>query len=119
MNTVTSGRPSDDDLRRLLSGAHHDPHSVLGVHADHAGTTVARAYRPGAKAVAVLAGAVRTELDEVGDGFFAGTLPDNPGEYKLEVSYNGEPLVVDDPYRWLPTLGELDLHLFGEGRHEK
>jgi 1,4-alpha-glucan branching enzyme len=26
---------------------------------------------------------------------------------------------VDDPYRWLPTLGELDLHLLGEGRHER
>ena len=25
---------------------------------------------------------------------------------------------VDDPYRWLPTLGEIDLHLIGEGRHE-
>src|SRR3712207_8957662 len=26
---------------------------------------------------------------------------------------------VDDPYRWLPTLGEVDLHLIGEGRHER
>jgi 1,4-alpha-glucan branching enzyme len=26
---------------------------------------------------------------------------------------------VDDPYRCLPTLGELDLHLIGEGRHQK
>jgi 1,4-alpha-glucan branching enzyme len=113
------GTPSADDLRRLLSGAHHDPHGVLGVHADHAGTTVARAYRPGAKTVAVLAGSTRTELDEVADGLFAGVLTEHPGAYKLEVNYNGEPLVVDDPYRWLPTLGELDLHLFGEGRHER
>ena len=28
-------------------------------------------------------------------------------------------MIVDDPYRWLPTLGELDLHLIGEGRHEQ
>ena len=28
-------------------------------------------------------------------------------------------VIVDDPYRWLPTLGELDLHLIGEGRHEQ
>jgi 1,4-alpha-glucan branching enzyme len=26
--------------------------------------------------------------------------------------------VADDPYRHLPTLGEVDLHLIGEGRHE-
>ena len=25
----------------------------------------------------------------------------------------------DDPYRFLPTLGEIDLHLIGEGRHER
>ena len=25
----------------------------------------------------------------------------------------------DDPYRFLPTLGEIDLHLIGEGRHEE
>jgi 1,4-alpha-glucan branching enzyme len=28
-------------------------------------------------------------------------------------------LLVDDPYRHLPTLGEVDLHLIGEGRHEE
>ena len=26
---------------------------------------------------------------------------------------------VDDPYRYLPTLGEMDLHLINEGRHEQ
>src|SRR3712207_9581385 len=26
---------------------------------------------------------------------------------------------VDAPYRWLPALGEVDLHLIGEGRHER
>ena len=28
-------------------------------------------------------------------------------------------LLIDDPYRHLPTLGEMDLHLIGEGRHEE
>src|ERR1044071_525081 len=102
--TANSGKPSADDLRRLLSGAHHDPHSVLGVHADHAGGVVARAYRPGAKSVAVLAGAVRTHRDEVADGLFAGALTDTPGSYRLEVDYGGDTVTVDDPYRWLPTL---------------
>ena len=31
----------------------------------------------------------------------------------------GRSTSVDDPYRWLPTLGEIDLHLIGEGRHER
>ena len=114
-----NANPSADDLNRLLAGAHHDPHGLLGAHADHTGTTVVRAYRPAAKAVTVLVGQERTELEEVADGFFAGTLDKHPGAYRLEVDYGRETVVVDDPYRWLPTLGELDLHLFGEGRHEK
>ena len=39
-------------------------------------------------------------------------------DYRLEVSYDAGPIVVDDPYRFLPTLGEIDLHLINEGRHE-
>ena len=31
---------------------------------------------------------------------------------------DGVVVVLDDPYRYWPTLGELDLYLLGEGRHE-
>jgi 1,4-alpha-glucan branching enzyme len=40
-------------------------------------------------------------------------------DYRLEVTYGGDSFPVDDPYRWLPTLGEVDLHLIREGRHER
>ena len=40
-------------------------------------------------------------------------------DYRLEVDYGDGPTVADDPYRFLPTLGEIDLHLIGEGRHEQ
>ena len=41
-------------------------------------------------------------------------------DYRLQVSYDGaEPYTVADAYRFLPTLGEVDLHLFAEGRHER
>ena len=40
--------------------------------------------------------------------------------YKLEVDYGESGTVtIDDPYRFLPTIGELDIHLLGEGRHEE
>jgi len=110
--------PSPSDVDRLLAGAHHDPHSVLGVH--HVGSAVvARAFRPHATAVAVVSGDRRWELPRVVDALFAGELPDHPGDYRLEIDYHGHVSVVDDPYRWLPTVGELDLHLIGEGRHER
>ena len=37
----------------------------------------------------------------------------------IDVDYGQGLIPADDPYRFLPTLGELDLHLIGEGRHEE
>ncbi|MEJ2857079.1 MULTISPECIES: 1,4-alpha-glucan branching protein GlgB [unclassified Saccharothrix] len=108
-----------EDIDRLLAGSHHDPHSVLGVHHLPSGEVVARAFRPGATAVSLVAGDKHWDLDRVADGLFEGDLPEHPGDYRLEVAYPGATVEVDDPYRWLPTVGELDQHLIGEGRHER
>jgi 1,4-alpha-glucan branching enzyme len=116
---VTSIAPAKDEVDRLLGGAHHDPHSVLGAHA-HPGGTVVRALRIGAHSVSVLVGDKRFELDPVEGGLFAGLVPEPPSDYRFEVDYgDGNVVIADDPYRWLPTIGELDLHLIGEGRHER
>jgi len=45
----------------------------------------------------------------------ANTIPD----YRLDVQYEAEPIPADDPYRFWPFLGEVDLHLIAEGRHEE
>ncbi|MBM7772685.1 1,4-alpha-glucan branching enzyme [Actinokineospora baliensis] len=108
-----------DEIERLIAGAHHDPHSLLGAHPTRGGGAVVRALRPNAKSVAVIVGDQRHEMDEVGDSVFAADLATAPVEYLLEVDYGAGPELVQDPYRWLPTLGELDLHLFAEGRHER
>ena len=39
--------------------------------------------------------------------------------YEVEVAHQGRVNRTRDPYTFLPTLGELDLHLFGEGRHHE
>ncbi|MGW5774455.1 1,4-alpha-glucan branching enzyme, partial [Streptomyces longwoodensis] len=106
------------DRDRLLTGTHHDPHGLLGAHPVEDGV-VFRAFRPYARAVAVLAGEVRADLHDEGDGFFSGVLPlrEVPA-YRLVVTYEDTVQEVEDAYRFLPTLGELDLHLIGEGRHE-
>ncbi|MFF8877148.1 1,4-alpha-glucan branching enzyme [Streptomyces flaveolus] len=107
------------DRERLLAGTHHDPHSVLGAHPVPGGIAV-RVFRPYALAVTVLAGELRAELDHDGDGFFSGLLPlDEVPAYRLLVAYEGTVQETEDPYRFLPTLGDLDLHLIGEGRHEQ
>ncbi|MFF2600751.1 1,4-alpha-glucan branching enzyme [Streptomyces californicus] len=107
------------DRGRLLAGDHHAPHDVLGAHPIPGGVLV-RALRPYARSVTVLATGSRTELHDDGDGFFSGVLPvPEVPEYRLEVRYEDDTIEIDDPYRFWPAIGELDLHLIGEGRHEE
>jgi len=111
--------PDAEELERLVGGAHHDPHSILGAHPDGDGVIV-RSLRPDADAVEVLAEGNRYPLERIHPGgVFAGTVPRPLGDYRLEVSYGEKVTEVDDPYRWLPTVGEVDRHLISEGRHER
>jgi 1,4-alpha-glucan branching enzyme len=107
-------------LDLVVTGRHGDPHGVLGAHV-HNGAVTVRAFRPLADSVVVVSGSTKVPLTHEHEGVWAGVLdvPDVP-DYRIEVTYAGGPAVVtDDPYRYLPTLGELDLHLINEGRHER
>ncbi|MET8454629.1 1,4-alpha-glucan branching enzyme, partial [Streptomyces sp. NPDC005209] len=109
--------PADRD--RLLAGAHHDPHALLGAHPVPGGMLF-RALRPFARAVSILVDGTRGRLVSEGGGLFAAVLPyDTVPSYTLLVEYEDGEHEVHDPYRFLPALGELDLHLIGEGRHEQ
>ena len=102
-------------MEHLISGDTHDPHSVLGAH-PQGENTVIRALRRGAKQVSVVAGGTSHPMTKVHEeGLFAVDLPGTVLEYRLDV----DGTICDDPYRYAPTLGELDLHLIGEGRHER
>jgi 1,4-alpha-glucan branching enzyme len=95
------------------------PHSYLGAHETKDGVVV-RALRPEAESVRVEPAGV--ELEDIGGGVWEGVVPDAelPYEYELVVAYpDGNTFTLRDPYAFLPTLGDLDLHLAGEGRHEK
>jgi 1,4-alpha-glucan branching enzyme len=112
-----------ETLERVAAGAYHAPHSVLGAHLDDHGHVTIRTVKHLAKSVAVVTEAGRTEMSHEAHGVWtavleplqAGHVPD----YRLEVVYDVEPVTIDDPYHYLPTVGELDLHLIGEGRHER
>ncbi len=109
-------------LDRLVRGEHHDPHQLLGGHPSRKGLTL-RAFRPDAASVTAVVNGDRHPLKQVHEaGVFAGVLSGSSTvpDYRLEVTYpSGESYVVDDAYRFLPTVGELDLYLIGEGRHEE
>ena len=83
--------------------------------------TVIRTRRPLAReVVAVLASGARIELSHVLGGVWEGAHTLGPQDYQIETTYeDGAVWKADDPYRFTPTLGELDLHLIQEGRHER
>ena len=115
----------DSLLDAVADGAHHDPHAVLGIHAgvDAAGAPVStvRTRRPLARSVtAVFADGTRTPLAHVRGGIWEGERRGAPARYEIATTYDDGPdFVVDDPYRHPPAIGELDLHLIAEGRHEE
>ncbi|MER8115108.1 1,4-alpha-glucan branching enzyme [Streptomyces sp. NPDC094031] len=114
---ATALDPAERD--RLLAGAHHDPHALLGAHPVPGGTLF-RALRPNARAVSVLVDGMANPLVSEGGGLFAAVLPyPEIPPYTLLVTYDEDEREVHDPYRFLPALGELDLHLIREGRHEQ
>jgi 1,4-alpha-glucan branching enzyme len=109
---------------QLAARSAADPHAFLGAHPDGNGGVVVRAFRPAARAVRVVTpDGDRAELESVHEaGVFEGRIAgvSLPLDYELEVDYGEEgTYTIGDPYRFLPTLGDMDLHLAGEGRHEE
>jgi 1,4-alpha-glucan branching enzyme len=134
--TTSSGKPLADELELIVNGRHGDPHRILGRHDGKV-----RAFRPDAVAMWLLpeadgavAGApagrpIPMRRIHPG-GVFEAPIPAGVSTYRLQADYpmarvggsNGTGVVTyvfDDAYRAWPTLGDLDLHLFGEGRHRR
>src|ERR687888_654302 len=110
------------ELEALVRREHANPHSVLGLHEDNGGVVV-RALRPAASAITAHLDGIDVELEEIHpggvfEGFLGGAQP--PLHYQLEVDYGDSgTFTIEDPYAFLPTIGDIDLHLIGEGRHEE
>lgn len=107
----------------LLRGEWRSPHDVLGAHpasVDGVDGVVFRARVPRAAHMWVLLDGQRHAMAQVHDAFFEAFVAGAamPLSYRLMVeSVDGEQAEFDDPYRFLPTIGDVDLHLYGEGRH--
>jgi 1,4-alpha-glucan branching enzyme len=109
------------ELKSFLALKHGNPHSILGPHQIDGGVVV-RAFRPDAEAIEILVGARKPRrLERIHDaGVFEIFIPDLPAipSYRLKVYYpNDNVFIQRDAYAFAPTLGDLDLHLFGEGKH--
>jgi 1,4-alpha-glucan branching enzyme len=112
------------DADALSRGELAQPHDLLGAHPDGEVGTIVRAWRPGAEHVCVRVADgldYGCELVHTG-GLWAAHLDGvkPPVQYEIETRYpDGVTVSTVDPYAFLPTVGELDLHLAGEGRHEE
>jgi 1,4-alpha-glucan branching enzyme len=109
------------ELDALVRREHPNPHTVLGAHRDDGGVVV-RVLRPAASGVVVhLEDGTAVELEQIhAGGVFEGLIEgvEPPLRYRLEVDYGpAGNFTIEDPYAFTPTIGELDLHLIGEGRH--
>ena len=110
------------DADQLIARQHANPHAYLGAHPEN-GSVVVRTFRPAASKVELVGpDGKHAALEQVHPGgVFEGHVKGVklPYAYQLEVDYGESGTVtIEDPYRFLPTIGELDLHLVGEGRHE-
>ena len=109
-------------ITAFLEGRHSQPHDLLGHHVGPGGLTVT-AYRPLARTVrAKLQDGRILDLPHVRGGVWSGTTTEvtTSQDYRLLVTYDdGIEHEQDDPYRFAPTLGEMDRFLFNEGRHEQ
>lgn len=116
--------PELDDgvLDAISHGSYAFPHEVLGVHPVADGFVI-RTLRPLAKSVsALLEDGSELALEHLHRGLWQAMVKaKNVPDYRIKTEYDSAsgPWIVDDPYRHLPTIGELDLHLISEGRHER
>ncbi|MDO9498255.1 MAG: 1,4-alpha-glucan branching protein GlgB, partial [Nocardioides sp.] len=107
------------ELDQVVNGEHGHPHAVLGPHV-HEGAVTVRVLKPLASSVVIRHNGTETPLEHEHEGVWVGVLTGETAvpDYRVAVSYGDGPIELDDPYRFLPTLGQVDLHLINEGRHE-
>ncbi|WP_378947212.1 1,4-alpha-glucan branching protein GlgB [Paracoccus sp. R86501] len=115
--TTKPSLPDVNDQIALERGRCDDPFRILGPR----GTGKDRwltVFHPDLAALRVLTKGKAQDLPRVAGDLFAGPIP--AGDYRLQAeSGGGVTWDFDDPYRFGPVLGDMDLHLLGEGTHRR
>jgi len=113
--------------RAVLEGTSADPHAILGAHPAHRDGRdgiLVRALHPDAASIECLLDSGETVAMERWEGtslhwvFLPGRT--FPIRYRLRFRFPGDTTHErEDPYRFPPTVGEMDAHLFNEGTHRR
>jgi 1,4-alpha-glucan branching enzyme len=113
---------SPNEFEALAALRHASPHSLLGMHPLEKGVVV-RALIPGAQSVAAVPTHEKEmptiRLQRLGESdLFEGLSRKASRVYAYDLvvtNADGSRWQTRDPYSFLPTLGESDLYLFGQG----
>ncbi|MCX8108264.1 MAG: 1,4-alpha-glucan branching enzyme, partial [Verrucomicrobiae bacterium] len=119
---------SQAEFEALVEVRHRSPHDLLGMHVlGNRSGVVVRALVPSAQEITAVP-TVETHLPTIslrrlhGSDLFEGSTSaiNRVYAYNLIIKEKtGRERVIRDPYSFLPTVGELDLHLFGEGKERR
>jgi len=111
-------------IAAIVRGEHGDPFAILGPHAEAEGDVISiRAFVPQASRVVAIDaadGSVVADLPRIDEaGFFAGPAGERtrPFHYRLRLTIGESVTEIEDPYRFGPILGDIDVYLLGEGTH--
>ncbi|HNQ88748.1 MAG TPA: 1,4-alpha-glucan branching protein GlgB [Verrucomicrobiota bacterium] len=116
------------EAKSLIEVRHGSPHDLLGMHPLGDGTgVVVRAFVPDAAGVEAVPthepGKPRIRLKRIDPaGLFEGVTRDADQVYAYDLVITGRAggrRSTRDPYSFLPTLGEMDLYLFGQGNERR
>ncbi len=119
--------PLNKQIDRLLRAEHYDPFQVLGVHFSTENTTTAviRCFQPHAESVDLLIDNKLLPMEKIREeGLFECSINRkkvadsdlDPYSYQYKITYyDGIIQTINDPYRFLPVLGEEDQYLFNFG----
>src|SRR5512139_3284994 len=124
---LPSSSADPQEAAAVAAGRHGEPHRFLGAHAAKEGRrsgVVVRAFHPDAASCELVVGEGAPQPMQPVEalGVFQAFVPGAkaPLAYRLRFTFaNGSTWERDDPYRFLPTLGDIDLHLFNEGTHRR
>ncbi|MDD9371409.1 MAG: hypothetical protein PV358_14915, partial [Acidimicrobiales bacterium] len=104
-------------LDGLVVGTCRDPHHLLGVHHD-GDQVVVRSWRPDAT-TATFEGRAMRRIHDAGVFEVLVDAEPKPG-YAVTYGWDGgRTHTVVEPWSFWPTLGDVDIHLIGEGRHDR
>ena len=107
--------PDLQSVQALVEARHGDPFGLLGMRGGGGSPVTVRVFAPDAESVTVLdaeSGKKCGELEKIHkDGFFSGALPRRTKRfpYRLRFKAGKHEWEAEDPYRFPPILGALDM----------